>query len=238
MTKRKHTIYIMRRYSFHIAKETLEHHFDFKIETPVQKSYQIVPRQAGAVILNQDPTRIRYFNWGLIPADSKDGINDGRLINARMETISSQPSFRMPIREKRCLILADSYYEWNDTGLKKYPYRVVPHNKSLLVIAGIWDTWKSGEFLINSFSAITTKSNGMVNKIASRMPAILTTKKEQMRWLSDLSLSESKAMLIPPKEDYLNVYRITEKANNSKYNAPDLHKEVAVPLNIDPNSKK
>ncbi len=228
----------MRRYSFHIAKESIEHHFDFKVVDPIRTSYQIIPKQPGCVILDVEPNRLRYLNWGLIPADSKDGVNDGRLINARMETISSQPSFRMPIREKRCLILADSYYEWNDTGLKKYPYRVVPHNKTLLVIAGIWDTWKSGEFMVHSFSAVTTKSNGMVNKIASRMPLVLPTKKEQMRWLSDLSLKEAKEMMHPPKEDYLNVYRITEKANNSKYNAPDLHKEVAVPLNIDTNSKK
>ena len=228
----------MRRYSFHIAKETIEHHFDFKIEDSIRTSYQIVPKQPGCVILNVDPKKLRYLNWGLIPADSKDGINDGRLINARMETISSQPSFRMPIREKRCLILADSYYEWNDTGLKKYPYRVVPYNKSLMVFAGIWDTWKNGELMVHSFSAITTKSNGLVNKIASRMPVILETKKEQLRWLSDLSLKECKEMLNPPKEDYLNVYRITEKANNSNYNAPDLHKEVSVPMNIDPKSKK
>ena len=187
--------------------------------------------------MNEDPSRVRFLNWGLIPADSKDGINDGRLINARMETISSQPSFRMPIRTKRCLILADSYYDWNDKGLKKYPYRIVPHNKSLMVIAGIWDTWGKGEFLINSFSAITTKSNGMVQKIANRMPVVIETKEEQIRWLSDLTLKESLAMLHPPKEDFLNVYRITEKANSSKYNASDLHNEVSVPLNNDTNTK-
>ena len=107
--------------------------------------------------------------------------------------------------------LADSYYEWNDTGLKKYPYRVVPHNKTMMLLAGIWDTWKSGEFMVHSFSAITAKSKGLVQKIANRVPVVLTTKEEQMRWLSDLTLKESMSMLIPPKEDFLNVYRITEK---------------------------
>ena len=228
----------MRRYSFQVAKASIEHHFDFKVVDEVRTSYQIVPKQPGCVILDIEPNRLRYLNWGLIPADSKDGANDGRLINARMETISSQPSFRMPVREKRCLILADSYYEWNDIGLKKYPYRVVPFNKSLMVIAGMWDTWKSGELMVHSLSAVTTKSNELVNTIASRMPVVLETKKEQIKWLSDLLLKESLEMMQAPNADYLNVYRITEKANNSKYNAPDLHKEVSVPLNIDPKSKK
>lgn len=221
----------MRRYSFYLPKQNIEDHFKIEIKEDLKLSYQITPSQNGYVILDKDISRVRNLIWGLIPADSKDGINDGRLINARAESISTQPSFRMPIREKRCLVIADSYYEWNDHGLKKYPYRVVPQDNSLLVMAGIWDVWQRGNTIFPSFSIITTKSNGMVNKIAGRMPVVLETKKQQTEWLSDLSLKESMAMLQPPNENFLKVYRITEKANNSKYDASDLHKEVKVPLN-------
>ena len=97
------------RFSLATSKEKIQSEIPF-VETAnnLRLSYNIAPTQHANIVTNDSPERLQYVTWGLIPYWSKDGKNEGKLINARSEGIETKPSFRIPIRKRRCLILADS----------------------------------------------------------------------------------------------------------------------------------
>ncbi len=117
-------------------------------------NYNIAPTQQAYVISNRAPGALQLFQWGLIPSWSKDPKMGGKLINARAETVMDKPSFRTSIRQRRCLVLADSFYEWKKEGKEKTPFRIFPRNGELLVMGGIWDTWKGRTKLSTVFRSL------------------------------------------------------------------------------------
>ncbi len=189
-------------------------------------SYNIAPTQHGMVITNRDPGLIQSFGWGLIPYWANSPQNKGLLINARMEGIETKPSFRMPIRERRCLVLADSYYEWVGYGTQKRPYRIRLKDSPLMVMAGIWDQWTMADYSIYTFAIITAPAAPDIRHIHSRMPVILETKDQQARWLDALSLSDTLAMLHSLPAGKLNFYPVTPKLNRADFDSPECHVEV------------
>src|SRR5690606_32853036 len=113
-----------------------------------------------------------YLRWGLIPPWAKDMTNGYKMINARSETLSEKPSFRTAYRKKRCLIIADSFYEWKRLDSKtKIPMRIHLKSNELFGMAGIWEQWKSPEGkAVFSCSVITTEPNELMSEIHDRMP--------------------------------------------------------------------
>lgn len=217
------------RYSFVTAKQKLEKQLQIHLNRELQTSYNIAPTHFAPVIINDANQPLRYFNWGLIPHWSRDGKLSGKLINARKEGIATKPSFRMPIRQKRCLVPADSFYEWRPYGKKKVPYRICMRDDSLMMMAGIWDEWKLGNDLIRSFSIITTTPNNDMQLIHNRMPVIFLEKEKQQQWLSDISLDEVMELMQTPADNSLRIYRVSEMVNSVKSNSPHLHQEVIEP---------
>ena len=217
------------RFSFVAPKEKVEQQLPFlEIENNLRHNFNIAPTQHAYVITNDSPNRLQYLTWGLIPYWSREGTNKGKLINARMEGIVTRPSFRLPIRKKRCLILADSYYDWKIEGGQKKPYRVLLRNNELMLMAGIWDTWMKGDYAIKSFSIITCPSNVELSQISGRMPVLITSKKEQLRWLQDIDLQEVIGFFQNTLNDKIfKVHRITDKINSIKNNSPELHQPIA-----------
>jgi putative SOS response-associated peptidase YedK len=189
-------------------------------------SFNIAPTQHAYVLTNEEPDRLNYYRWGLIPHWAKDSKNASKLINARMEGIGAKPSFRVPIRKRRCLVIADSFYEWRTEGKVKTPFRILPQNDSLLVMAGIWDTWYDGDYAVRTFSIITTPPNAEVASLHNRMPLVLPKAKEQQRWISDLSVEEVMDMLQPPPDGILKIYQVSDRVNNVRNNTPDLHEKI------------
>ena len=221
------------RFSFTVSKEKIEQQLGpIEIGSNLRKSYNIAPTQHAYVITNDNPNRLQYITWGLIPHWSKDGENGGKLINARMEGISAKPSFRLPIRNRRCIVIADSFYEWRKEAGRKVPYRISSQDGRLLLMAGIWDTWSKGNYTLKSFSIITAPPNLEMERIHNRMPVLFFDKAQRERWLSDLSLTESLEMLQTPPSDILRIYRVSEKVNSVKNNSEDLHKQVPDPLTL------
>ncbi|SVE37329.1 uncharacterized protein METZ01_LOCUS490183, partial [marine metagenome] len=123
------------------------------------------------------------MKWGLIPFWAKDPSIGTRMINARAETIEERPAFRQAFQQKRCLILADGFYEWLNIGKTKIPMRITLKSDEPFGFAGIWDSWKSpsGE-IVTSCSIITTTPNSVVKPIHNRMPVIIPEKQERL-WL-------------------------------------------------------
>lgn len=159
-------------------------------------------------IITVDP-HIQFFRWGLIPFWT-DTLEDAiairnRTINARSETIFSKPSFREPIRKKRCLVPASGFFDWRHEGEHNVPYYITVHDRPIIAFAGIFDCWHNKELdeYVGTYSIITTGANEMMRYIHNtnfRMPVILHPEDEQ-RWL-DPELSEKEIMrLLKPYPD-------------------------------------
>jgi putative SOS response-associated peptidase YedK len=157
------------------------------------------------VITNREADKIQMLTWGLIPQwinnEAKAKEIRFKTLNSRADTLLSKASFREPARNKRCLILADGFFDWRDYKGKKYPYYIHLKSKEPFAFAGIWDEWKNPENnrKIKTVSIITTDANELVAKIHNikqRMPVILS-KFEERVWLGDLEDKEIRAMLDP-----------------------------------------
>ena len=215
------------RYSFVASPEKLKQQLG-EIETGqnLKLSFNIAPTQHAYVLTNEDSQHLKYFRWGLIPYWAKDSKNASRLINARIEGIEAKPSFRVPIRKRRCLVIADSFYEWRTEGQQKTPFRILPADGSLLIMAGIWDTWHNGEGPVQTFSILTAPPNAEIAPVHNRMPLVLADPRLQQRWISDLAVDEVMDMLQPPKDGILKKYQVSDRVNSVRNNGPDLHEKI------------
>jgi len=143
------------------------------------------------------------------------------MINARSETLNEKPSFKKPLKDKRCLVLTNGFYEWKKHGTKtKIPYFVRLKNKKPFTLAGLWDNWnKEGEGL-NTFTIITTSANKLMEDIHDRMPVILNTE-DSFKWLDPelRDSSELKEMLVPYPSEEMEAYEISTFVNSPKNNS-------------------
>ena len=145
------------------------------------------PPPVMPVVTNDKPGEIQGFKWGLIPFWSKEGKQKYNTANAMVETVLEKPSWREPIRKRRCLVPATGFFEWRHLGKEKYPYRIFHPEDSIFSFAGIWDTWvnkDTGE-MINSYSILTMPANSFMERIHNtkkRMPVILDKTLEKY-WL-------------------------------------------------------
>ena len=178
----------------------LENRFNAKIEN--QKFFESSNYINGfefpktSVIANGDTSLIKQFQWGLIPSWAKDDSIRKYTLNAKIETLKEKPSFRNSVN-KRCLIIADGFYEWqwlDPKGKSKQQYLITMPNEELFSFGGIWSEWTdkhTGEIL-NTYSVVTTEANELMSKIHNskkRMPLILTKEKEE-DWLSSKPINE------------------------------------------------
>ena len=187
------------------------------------------------VITNENAESIRLFQWGLVPYWTKDERYADEIRfktgNARAETIHEKPSFRNPIKKKRCLVLADGFYEWREVKGRKYPYYIRLKEHEAFSFAGIWDRWRNREAggERNTFSIITTRANPLLEKIHNtkkRMPVILAEEDEK-KWLEkDLPKDDIDSMLVPFDDAYMEAYSVSKliTARRADNNVPGVMK--------------
>ena len=217
------------RYSFVATKKQIDEQLpDVEIPATLQLSFNIAPTHRAYLIAGDQPHALQQMVWGLVPHWSRDGANSGKLINARAEGILEKPSFRTPALRRHCLVPADSFYEWRTLpGKKKVPYRIRLKNGRLLMMAGIWDEWGSGDERKRSFSIITTTPNREVASLHNRMPVLLLDQDDQKRWLKTDDPKEIMELLHSPPDEVLEMYRVSEKLNAPGPDGPELHEPVA-----------
>ena len=220
------------RYSVVIDEAKLRKQFSRELTegSVLQQSetYNMAPTQYGPVITDKQPDRLSSFRWGLVPFWAKDLGIGARMINARSESIAEKPSFRKAIRERRCLVIADSFYEWKREGGKKQPYRILPSDDGLLVMAGIWERWQPKDDPeadpVYTYSIITGEPNAEMDPIHNRMPMLLQREEQQSNWLSDdLPLPQVLELLQTPPDGTLRHYPVSPAVGNVRNNGPDLH---------------
>ena len=138
-----------------------------------------------AVIQRDDKNILVTFLWGLIPSWSKDTSIGAKLINARAETVNEKPSFKNAFQKRRCLIVADGFYEWKKDGKKKIPYYFYLKSGKPFGFAGLYESWFSPEKKqMDTCTIITTQANSLVRPIHERMPVIIPKKQEEI-WLKN-----------------------------------------------------
>lgn len=215
------------RYSFSTTKEKLiEQLGDIVIDEELEHNYNIAPTQKSYIITNEQPNVLQQMIWGLVPSWSKEGKPNGRMINARSETIASKPSFRVPFRKRRCLVIGDSFYEWKREGTLKLPFRILPENGDLLIMAGIWDRWYGEGKTLETFSIITTAPNAEMEPVHNRMPLLLQDEEAQQNWLAEQSVDQLMEMVAIPKDGLLEIYPVSTDVNSVRNNGAGLHNRV------------
>jgi putative SOS response-associated peptidase YedK len=158
---------------------TLETYFPIdSIAGDVVANYNVAPTHEVLAIIHQNGRRLEKLHWGLVPSWAKDLSSASRLINARAETAAQKPSFRAAFKRRRCLILADGFYEWQGEKGRKQPYFIALPSKSPFAFAGLWETWEKKEAsaddpVFKSCTILTTAASESMQNIHHRMPVIL-----------------------------------------------------------------
>ncbi len=236
------------RYTLSAKIETLVKKFLLKKIQEFKKSdwlprYNIGPgnkEPTKVFIVRQDEDTgermLAQNEWPLIPSWSKVEENQKRPTlkydtkNAKSDTAATKPSFRVPMRSRRCLIPASGFFEWQGTEGAKQPYYIRPKDEELFAFAGLWDRWSNEDqtVVIESCTILTTTPNSLMAKIHHRMPVIL--QEEQFEpWLDTKShpVSEVKNLLKPyPYPERMVSYPVSTLVNNPKVDSPELLDEI------------
>lgn len=193
--------------------------------------YNVAPSQPVAVIPNTGDKTLAMYKWGLIPSWSKDPAIGDRMINARAESLAEKPSFRNAYRRRRCLILADGFFEWKQNpDLKtKQPMYIRLKDERPFAFAGLWEIWKSPDGKeVRSCTIITTQPNSLMESIHNRMPVILPPDVYD-EWLAteDRQPSQLENLLIPYNPSEMVAYPVSKLVNSPENDSP----KIIVPIN-------
>lgn len=181
--------------------------------------YNIAPTQSVAVIANEDgPRTLELFKWGLIPSWAKDAKIGNSLINARAETLAEKPAFRTALKRRRCLVLADGFYEWQKLEARKQPMYIQLKDGRPFAFAGLWETWRPGggdSPVLKTCTIITTEPNALMAGIHNRMPVILQPA-DYAAWLTpgELPAVEALALLHSYPADAMQARPVSTAVNS------------------------
>lgn len=207
-------------------KDDLQSRFGF--EDPVgvllEPRYNIAPTQLHPVVIVQDDKRVlRMMKWGLVPHWAKEPGIGYKMINARAEGIEEKPSFRTPFRKRRCLVIANGFYEWKKLDPKtKVPYLIRLRSGKPFAFAGLWEKWDKGPEPLETFTIITTENNELIEPIHNRMPVILHEKDESL-WLDpELKDPEKLIPLLKPyPSEEMELYEVSTIVNSPRNDVPE-----------------
>ncbi len=213
------------RYTLKTPVDVLAEYFDLDgYPSSLAPSYNVAPTQEVAAIVEEGEERkLETFRWGLIPSWAKDPSIGNKMINARTETVSEKPSFRSAFKKRRCLIVADGFYEWQKTDGGKQPFYIRMKDSSPFAFAGLWETWDGHGEEIRSCSIITTDANDLMDEIHHRMPVILPPD-NYGAWL-DPGFDEKEALvdlLRPYPSEEMEAYPVSRRVNKPSNNEPSV----------------
>jgi putative SOS response-associated peptidase YedK len=210
------------RFAFYSPGEATAALFGVSGALPVEARYNIAPTQYVAAIRNGEDNNpeLAMLRWGLVPFWAKDPSIGNRMINARAETVAEKPAFRAAYRHRRCLVLADGFYEWRREGSVKTPYYISGADGQPFAFAALWENWNSKESdeSIQSTTLITTEANDFMTSLHHRMPVVLTPDTAQ-RWLQGGSDALSYAIEHVPE---LRAWPVDRRVNNARNEGADL----------------
>ncbi len=209
----------------------------FEVLAELLPRYNVAPSQPVAVVANNGQHKVEFFNWGLIPSWAKDPKIGNQMINARAETLAEKPSFKNAYKRRRCLILADGFYEWytppspppirEGKGGGKTPMYIRLASGGPFAFAGLWEIWQTAADTILSCTIITTTPNDLMAQIHNRMPVILPpTAYEQWLDPAERSPDQLQSLLQPYPAELMTAYPISKLVNSPRNDSPVLIEPV------------
>lgn len=220
------------RFTLHTPADTVAELFDLSEVPEWTPRYNLAPTQQVPTIRADGAERKREFHaltWGLVPSWARDPKMGARMINARAETVHEKPSFRTAFRQRRCLILADGFYEWKRLERGKQPHFISMQDGRPFALAGLWEHWeRPGAPPIDSCTIITTEPNELLAPIHDRMPVILDESVYD-EWM-DPDLRDVKrlgALLRPFPPTRMMAYPISKLVNSPSNDGPECVEPLA-----------
>lgn len=211
------------RYVIEIPPEEVAKFFGLPVPPEFPARYNVAPTQQVPVVrqANDETRRIDLLRWGLIPSWAKEKTSG--LINARSETVGSKPSFRQAFQQRRCILPASGFYEWQKRGAQKIPHYIHMANNAIMPLAGIWEAWRSPEGqVIETCAILTTAAKGVVSAIHDRMPVILNVEDLDL-WL-DRQVQDPERLqrlLSAVPEEQIVAYPVSSLVNKPVNDSPE-----------------
>lgn len=205
------------RFAFYSPSEATAALFGVDASLDMKPRYNIAPTQ-DILSVRHDEEKQRelvMLRWGLVPFWAKEPSIGNRMINARSETVAEKPSYRAAYRSRRCLVLADGFYEWRKEGDGKTPYFISLANGEPFAFAGLWEHWRSkdGEETMQTATIITAAANEFLSTLHQRMPVVLLPDNAE-RWLGGDNELLSEVIETPPAFQAWPVDRTVNNARN------------------------
>ncbi|MFB6149164.1 MAG: SOS response-associated peptidase [Halobacteriales archaeon] len=215
------------RISLAVPQSVLETRFDATATQPIHSRYNIAPGDDLAVVPNETSDSITFFEWGLLPNWVDEPADFPMPINARAETITEKPTFREAFERRRCLVLADGFYEWGGDRGSKRPYRITLADGDPFAMAGLWERWQpptngnAEHATRTTVTVVTTDANDLVGEIHDRMPVILDPT-EESQWLEATDPAARTALLDPYPADGLELSAVSTAVNDPTNDDPSI----------------
>lgn len=217
------------RYTIASNPTALESELQAEFQYTFQKVYNAHFGMELPVICLGEEDKIVAMRWGIVPFWAKEPNLKYHNINSPARNIVKNPVYRIPIRRRRCLVLANCFFIWTYTKPNhKTPYVVYDAKQRIMSFAGIWDSWVNGDQSksIESFAIITTHASKRLQKHSRQMPVIIPPGRRRKFLRSSLHLNEVMRMLRPLESDSLNLYPVASKVNDFHNNT----REVVLPV--------
>ena len=215
------------RFAFYSPAEATAALFGATGTLDLDPRYNIAPTQNVAAVRNRedDGRELVALRWGLVPFWARDPSIGNRMINARAETVAEKPAFRAAYRRRRCLVLADGFYEWRREGTLKIPWYIALAREEPFAFAGLWENWQSkiSDESIQSTTLITTAADEFMSNLHHRMPVILRSETAD-RWLAGDDDLIDFAVSHGPQ---LRAWAVDRRVNNARNEGEDLIEAVS-----------
>jgi putative SOS response-associated peptidase YedK len=213
------------RYTLKSSGEALARHFELREVPQFAPRYNIAPSQDVRVVrVDAGGERtLRQHRWGLVPFWAESAAVGNRMINARSETAATKPAFREALRQRRCLVPMDGFYEWKRSGPRPGPRWFSAPDGELWGVAGLWERWRdpAGSELL-SCTLLTTDANAAVAEVHDRMPVVLSPR-DYATWL-DPDLTDTKllqSLLRPLASAAMACRAVSERVNDPRFDAAE-----------------
>ena len=219
------------RYAITLPPDTYREFFGYPEQPNFPPRYNVAPTQPVPVVTQTRGERhFMLVRWGFLPAWVKEPKEFPLVINARGETLDSKATFRAALKRRRCVFLADGFYEWQRRGREKAPFLIRPRGRGPMPLAGLWETYSDpsgGE--IDTAAIVTTDANGTLSAVHDRMPVILS-EEDIAAWLDVRDERANVMPLVRPcPDDWLEVLPVSSRVNKVENDDPSLMEPLAEP---------
>jgi putative SOS response-associated peptidase YedK len=192
--------------------------------------FNVAPTDEASVVVERDSRRaIVRYRWGLVPHWAEDTRSAARRINARSETLEQSPAFRDAFQRRRCLVPADSFYEWRREASVRQPYRIARTDGLPLVLAGLWAGRRdpATDQVVRTFTIITSAANQQIGELHDRMPVVLPDSAWDL-WLGRSTAANGELLgLLGPSDVPLDIYPVVRLVNDVRNDGPALIEPLA-----------